>query len=291
MAIGKDFTLSSIRGTLRTLSNQIANDKIQDPEIDDIIHLAVCHLVGRLGEAVGGDYGEREPVTLITPPDYSGVVTASSYDNSTKTATKATHGLSVGTPIVYWDDGGKMAVGYVVTAPTSSTFTVNIAIGATVTNFKYLEFTAYDGSAIDISSYRINNIVKLVDDANGLVVEDNPIEIEGENRNPGRTKSSYWYRHGNYVYVVKGTSAPSFGTLYLYFNRIPTKATEDTDKLDIRDEFAKLAIDVAKVMIYETLKETPPEALTNTINSSINQIIDSNTKEMMALKDTRRKVK
>lgn len=285
--LGKDFTLENVRGNLRTLSDQIAEKKITDPEIDNMIHMGICHLVGRLGDAVNEDYGERVAVSLTSTPDYADVVTATSYNNTTKTVSETTHGLSIGTPLVYWDDGGKMAIGYVVTTPTAGTFTINIDIGATVTNFKYVVFTAYNGGAIDISSLRLNNIIKIVDDTNGLVVPDNSVDIEGEEKNPQRRKNSYWYRHGNYVYILKGSEAPAFGTLYLFYNRIPTKATADTDYLDIKDEFVKLATDVTKIMIYETLKETPPEALTNTVNDAINQIVASNIREMTAVNEAK----
>jgi hypothetical protein len=282
MGLSKDYTLKSARSTIQTLVKRLgATNEIIPDEVDNLIHLGLCHVVGRLGEAVGNDYGEKQAVTLITPPSYS-PVTATSWADATKTITKAAHGLSVGTPLVYWDDGGKIAVGHVVSVPTTGTFTVNIAIGATVTNIKYQVFTSYDGSAIDISALRLNNIMKLVDDTNGIIREENIKEVEEITNHESRNKHSWWYRFGNYIYVVKGTEAPSFGTLNLYYNRIPTKATLETDTLDIRDEFVKVSLDITKTMVYETLKEQVPESLTNSINATINQLIQDNMREEAA---------
>ncbi len=197
--LSKDWTLSRILGMLRILVNEIAPDKIQDLELIDLIHLAVCDVAELLSAASFPDYG------------------------------------------------------------------VNVVV-------------TQSSNVIDISSLRIDSITKLFDATNKLCIEVDPSEYENLITIIQKQSNIFWTQIGENIYLYKPT-ALVYGVLTLFYNRIPVKVTDTTDTLDMKDQFMKLVLDKTKIMIYETLKQTPPEALTNAVNNSIAQIRQSNLEE------------
>lgn len=138
-------------------------------------------------------------------------------------------------------------------------------------------------NVIIISGYRIDTITKLVDATNGICIEVSPTTFEGIAKIPQLQGSICWYRFGQsiYIYVPAGLT---LGILTLSFNRIPSKAIADTDPLDIPDKFAMLAINKAKVLLYEQIAKIPPEALTNSVDNSIAAIRQANMEELATVK-------
>jgi hypothetical protein len=149
-----------------------------------------------------------------------------------------------------------------------------------------LQIVTQTSDVIDVSTYRIDTITKLVDATNGYCVEKNPRELEGLAGLLQTQGNIYWSKFGTNIYLYKPT-ALTYGTLTLYYNRVPTKATADGDFLDIRDKYAKLAIDKAKILLYEMVGKAAPETLTGSVNNAVQQIRQANREELEVVKSTK----
>ncbi len=275
--LSKDWTLSTALGVLRDKISAISLDDAQQLFLIDYLHLNICEVAKLLDPIVYQDYMVRVAVSpSIASPFYaavSGVVIATSYDNTTKTVTKSAHGLSVGDTLIYWDDGGNKTFGYVVSTPLSSTFTVNVAIGATVTNFKYIKLPSL-ADTIDLSALRYDSIVKLSDSVLGLCIRKDFKAIENVLNSPQANSSIFYSQSGELLILKKGTNV-SYGTLTLSYTRIPTKATADGDYLDIRDELVNLAINKTALAVYEKMKLQPPESLVGAVSGKLQELLGS----------------
>lgn len=134
---------------------------------------------------------------------------------------------------------------------------------------------------IDISSYVVDQIIKLTDSGTGLIIPKDADEIESID-DPQLQGEIYWTRLGEKIYLKKGSDVSAYGTLKLYYSRAPLKVTELTDTLDIKDTFIPLVVDKAKIKVYEMLNMTPPEQLQNQVNAAIANVKASTAQEMEA---------
>ena len=140
MPLSKDWTLKEVRGILRGLANELAPEKVQDLDVDDFLHLAVCDVAEMLNEATIPDYGEKQTVTQTS-------------------------------------------------------------------------------DVIDLSSYRIDTVIKLVDANNGICIEIPQKSFENLANLQNKQDNIFWYRHGENSYLFKGSNVGTYGTLSLYYNR------------------------------------------------------------------------
>lgn len=283
MALSTQHKLEDILGIIRVLADQLDPAKVQNPALISIIHKAVLSVYGALGDAVDDDYVTAVAVSTLALANYSSVVTATSYDNSTKIVTKSGHGLAVGDSLVVWDEGGKITIVNVTSVPGSTTFVISTAIGATVTNFKYVKFTPSVGLTIDISSLAIDHIIKISDSTTGLCVERPFNNLDNCEDNPLDRQNIHWNRKGNYLYLHVGSTITP-GTLTLYYKRIPNKITTTTDYMDIRDQYIPEVIDSAKLGVYEILSKRPPEQLVNSVQSRLESFRQKQKEELAQIK-------
>ncbi len=252
--LSKDWTLARILGVLRITSNEIASDKLQDPELIDILHLAICDISELLGSSAYKDYGKRIKIFFqIAQPTAEQV-------NDIWIDTDASNKQ------YYWNGSSWVANVNAATLPAN---------------------------IIDLSNHRIGTIIKLVDDVlaattNGLCIEVDQKEFDGIYNIPQKQSNVYFTRFGERIYFYDGSaltarSAPY--SMHLYYNRVPLYITATGDTVDIRDKYMKLVVDKAKIMIFENLHETAPESLTNTVNNSVNLIRQANLAEFDIVKN------
>lgn len=251
--LSKDWTLEQVLGILRVIANEISPDKLQDPDLIDFLHLAICDVAELLGRSAYPDYGKRIKIFFQDAQPTAEQVN----DIWIETDASNKH--------YYWD---------------GSSWTANANAA-----------TAAD-KIIDISMQKIHSIVKLVDDTlaatvNGLCIEKNQKEFHGLPSLPQKQDNVFWVQVGERIYFYDGTnltarSAPY--SMHLFYNRIPEKVTVTTDTIDIRDKYAKLVIDKTKLLIYENLGETAPESLTGSVNASVENIRQSNLAELGLIK-------
>jgi hypothetical protein len=126
------------------------------------------------------------------------------------------------------------------------------------------------------------DIIKIVDATNGLCREVPPSDFEGVYDSPQNRQTVHWSRNGESVYFNKGDL--SYGTVKMYFNHYPTKATNLTDYLDIKDMYMDVVLAKAKLHLYRQLEMIPPQALEQSVNDSIIQWRKAHAEEMAARK-------
>ena len=279
--LSRDWTLAGALGLVRDKLNAISLDDIQQQFLVDHLHINLCEIAKLLDVGVYQDYLVRQVVTptLGTPfyGDFSSAVAATSYNNATNTATKAGHGLTVGTNLIYWASGAGITIGRVI-ATTSNTFTVNTPIAPIdaiiVATFSYVVLPAALEDAIDISSYRYDSIVKLTDSNIGLCVRKDFKSIDNVLDSPQASQNIYYFVSGDQIILKKGANA-SYGALTLSYTRVPIKAVDPTDYLDIRDEFINLLVNKTALAVYEKLNKTPPDSLNNAVSAKLASLVGS----------------
>lgn len=132
---------------------------------------------------------------------------------------------------------------------------------------------------IDISTYNVDQIFKIIDSISGLVLPEDHERIESLD-DPQSQANIYFVRLGERVYLKKGSDIPAYGTLKMFFSRAPIKVTALIDTLDIKDIFMPLVMDSGKVKVFEMLNMAPPEQLTGSIANAIQQIKNATAQEM-----------
>lgn len=279
--LSRDWTLAGALGLVRDKLNAISLDDIQQTFLIDHLHINLCEIAKLLDVGVYQDYLARQVVTpsLGSPfyGDFSSAVAATSYNNALNTATKASHGLTVGTNLIYWAGGAGITMGR-VTAVTTNTFTVNVAIAPIdaiiVTTFYYAVMPSALEDSIDISGYRYDSVVKLTDSVIGLCVRKDFKSIDNVLDQWQARNNIYYFVSGDTIILKKGGSA-SYGTLTLSYTRVPTKAINPTDYLDIRDEFVNLVVNKTALAVFEKLNKTPPESLANAVSAKLASMVSS----------------
>jgi hypothetical protein len=137
---------------------------------------------------------------------------------------------------------------------------------------------------IDLSTYRIESITKLVDSTNGECIQKDAHEIENISNVPQAASNIYYNNYGEQIFLKKGSSVASYGNLTLFYIRVPVKANADTDYIDLRDKYIDLLINQAKIMVYEQSSVSVPDSLMQSVKSNIAAIRSNNIQELQAIK-------
>lgn len=138
--------------------------------------------------------------------------------------------------------------------------------GATVGYVSY-------SSTIDVSALRISKIVKVVDSVNGTVLPSSSVGFDNLVNRPQEQGNLHYYWFGQQILLYKPASISSYGILTIHYLRIPNKAVNDTDLIDVSDRFANLLVNKAKFLVYEILKQKPPEGLAANIDAKVEAIL------------------
>ncbi len=147
----------------------------------------------------------------------------------------------------------------------------------------YTPVTAASG-VIDISNYRIESITKLVDSLNGEFIVKDAHDIENIMKVPQSASSMYYNVYGEKINILIGANVTPLGSMTLFYVRIPIKAVNDTDYIDLRDKYMDLLIRQAKIMVYEQSSVQAPDALMQSVKSDIAAIRSNNINELQAIK-------
>ena len=148
--------------------------------------------------------------------------------------------------------------------------------------------TSLGSDEYDISALEFDSLIKMSDTDNNLYKEVEMKELNNFHANNTQYATKIVFsQHGETIYLNKGSNTYAT-TVNLYYIRMPQKAGIDSGKietgeaLDIRDKYADLVIDKAKIKVYETLGEVAPVSLTQSINSS-SAVRAANLAEMQAV--------
>jgi hypothetical protein len=208
--------------------------------------------------------------THISTPVYAGT------DSTTPLITTSITGSDSSLPMPE-DLAAIAAIAGIVDA---NNFTITIALGQNFTNnLNYAIFSAFSASNIDLTQFPISHITKLTDSISMEVIKVGDREFDNLYRFDEKQNKIFWFKHGQTLFLYKGTAIPAFGELTLFFDSYPQRAYNDTDLLDIRDMYIPLVIAKAKNYCLEHLGIEPPEQLQNAIDAKTASIRDTILRE------------
>lgn len=125
--------------------------------------------------------------------------------------------------------------------------------------------------------------IKIIKDGDRVWDDDELAKLNTLAKIDQNSTAIYYDRHGDIIEVVSAVEVlPT--TAKVYYSRLPEKTTTLTDYVDINDKYVKLAIDKAKVMIYESMDKQPPQGLSHSVESKVNAIRKATLDEMAVAK-------
>lgn len=297
MALSKSYTLSIIESHLRVLVDEIAPSKILSDTIIAIVNKNTLDIAEMLNGASIPDYGSTSVLTDASANVATPIVTNSSYVNSTKRITDTNnHGLTssdIGKRVPFYAAAGintYIGVATVVSIISTTIFEIDVAIGEDITsgNLYYKVLSAHSAAFLNLSGLKVDKVVKVVDSVNGLLSERADLTFEGLANNNQMTRGVFYNHFGEYLYLYKGSNISSWGTLTVYYYRLPTLVTQTTDYIDMKDKYIPLLIDKCKVDIYELAKMSPPREITQSVEAKTQMIRQANADKQNALTDKKK---
>lgn len=278
MALSKLHTLATVRGLLILWMKEL-NISTLDPDlVDDFINLSILDTFSALKDSIYKLYGRTaNPIDTgecfkIDP------VTGASFAHSTKTITKAAHGLTtsdIGKRIlITWIEdldnpdapgGSFLGVSHITEIVDSSSFKIFHDVGeANYSSARYVVLSRFAENQLDLSGLKVNSVRKLWDSTNGEYVEvSDARDFENLSLYPQKRNKIYFYQNGEIIRLFKGSNVAAFGTISMDYFGIPEKPATESDYLDIPDEHIGLVIQNAQNYIISHLdkkgQSTPVE--------------------------------
>lgn len=291
--LGKIYTLKKTRSIIIRWLRKETQGELAPELVDDFINLGVLDVAEILSGAGSEDYGKTGTITDDASAYTASVVVGDSYTNSTRTITKTDHGYTsadIGKRIAYFSDVGiaegstpapRICIAEIESITDDDDFVVTKAAGADMASVQYGVFSAHSETNVDISSYKIANITKIYDSISKEVIKVGDKEFDNLYRFDEDQNSCYWYKHGQYIYLYKGTSVDAWGTITMYYNSYPQifDADNETEYLDIRDMYSSLYIAKAKNYCLEHLGLSAPDSLTTQITGLTERYRDNILRE------------
>jgi len=291
LPLNKTHTLADVESMVRILANEIAPDKIQPDTIKDLTNKNQFNLCEMLNGALAPDY-EDTAVLSDAASSYAAslISTGAGYAYATRTITTvALHALTsadIGKRIVFFDQttdpAGKVAIAQIESITSTYAFVVTAANGVadiTSPNCDYVVFSAHSTANVDLSALRIDKVIKVVDATNGLVSERKDLAFENLSNISHLTNSVFYNLFGETLFLSKGSNVSAWGTLTLYYYRIPVLVSVDGDFIDMRDKYMDLLIDKCYLDIYAIGKAAPPQSVMDNVRSATAQIRGTNAEK------------
>ncbi len=283
MALSKNYTHKNISSLVRDLANEVAPDKIQPDTITAIINKNTLDIAEQLNGASAPDYGTTGTITDAASSVLASYVTGASYTSGTKNILKTTHTLTsadVGKRVAYWIASSKICVTEIVSIVDANNFTVlhDLAVTGSGT-INYAVFSAHSTTNVDVSGLKIDKIIKIKDSISGLVSERKDLEFENLSTIDTFENSVFFNHFGETLFLFKGSGVTIWGTLTLYYYRLPTAVSADGDYIDMRDKYIPLLIDKCKLEVYERGSFAPPKELSLSVENRVQAIRKANTEK------------
>jgi hypothetical protein len=248
--ISKQWTVNDALGFLRLLVNEIAPDKLQSLSLIDYINNATMEIFTML-----------DPVTK--KEDYGASLTIK--------------------------DGASGAGQVELLVDNDSVFrtaSADISVDAGTNKLRIFEITSI--------SYTPKAALSVPQPA----IFVSPLEFENLLAINQKNSEVWWYKFGELLYFLNRyetiTLITDWGTFKVYYNRFPVKLAINSadrlgDTLDVRDALVDLMLAKAKMSIYEELQMTPPESLSQVIETGIKSIKDSLNVETQLIENKAKK--
>lgn len=269
--LSQNYTLSKVINEIKLLTRKLgSNSKILQPDLINMINRNTLRIAAMMSNAQDPYYQQKVTVNSISEK-MTNVLAEAVYTNSTKNIYKLSHGLDSG------DVGKQILIEYDIPTPVTSFLAISEIVSITDNNnfvikdslgfncdpivYGVLSFSLAE--TIDISSYKVDTIIKLMDSVNGEIglVGDSTIEYIAS---MDESANSVFYNQvGHSLELKRGSNVSGLGTLTLHYYRIPNLASALTDKIDLSDKYIPLLIDTCKYEVYEILGAPAPQDLIN----------------------------
>lgn len=263
MALSKSYTLKDIRDEIRILANVLFRDKVDDPILNKIIHKHTFALADQLNDIP--NYGETTILADSSSSVSTTIKTGATYTNSTKTINYVGHGLDstdIGKRIIYGkSDFSLIAIAQIESIIDANNFVVSIALGADTSGggCDYTVLSSFSGTYLDLSNVNFSKIIKLVDSINGLVSARPDLDFENLDNIEDYDNSLMYNQFGEKLILFKGRNIASWGTLTLYYYRLPDLPAADTDYIDISDNNIPKLIEMCRIDLYNLSNNAIPQ--------------------------------
>ena len=272
MALSKDYTLSVVRGIL-ILWMKTLNVSLLDPDlVNDFINVAVMNIFSELQDNIFKDYGRTTTIVDSGAAFQPAAINGETFTDATKTIKQTAHGLTsadIGKRIIFLASYDATAIPAYLTISSiasivdANNFTVlhspgvNIPVTGSANKLYYAVIPAHSSDSLDLSALRINRVRKLKDSISGECVEvADARDFENLSQFPQKQNNIYWYQNGETIQLYKGSKISAYGTLTLDYYGKPISVVQDTDYLDIKDEYVPLVIQKAQNYIISHLTRT-----------------------------------
>lgn len=275
MALSKIFTVGNVVNTVLLWLKQEMQHELEPNLVRNFANLAVIEEAEKVS-VHSDDYGKTADVTDAASNVSTTIITGANYVDSTRVVTKATHGLvtaDVGKRIIL-QTATRVGIAWIESITDDDNFVVTNAFGVDIADnsLSYIVLSHHSTSTIDLSSYKIMNIVKLYSSVHKEIPKLGDIEADNIERNDFKVENKvYWYKHGEFIFLVV-PSGVSIGSLKLFYNSYPEKKTLDTEYFDIRDNYIPQVIKRTKIYCLDHLGLTPP--------ASLDQVIEAESKSL-----------
>lgn len=294
MPLSKIYTRAKVRSSVRELAKEVSEDKVQNPAIDEIINLNTLDLCEMLNGATQPDYGATSVLgDAATHYSTSIVVSGVTYTDATKTITKTGHGFTnadIGRRIILYDTdaSARCGISRIAGITSTSAFTIEHSMGGTFSICTYAVLSRQSSTSLDLSSLKIDKLIKLVDSTNGLIPLKNAFEIENIANLIHNSTEAFAYHEGETIYLVKGSDVANWGTLTLHYYRLPTLPSADTDYIDLKDKYMRLLIDKCVIDVFALAKLEAPSQVVAGVEARTQAIRQLNTEKEASLRTKQR---
>lgn len=290
--LSKIYTLTKLRSLIRDLANQVATAELQNDTILEIINKNTLDIAEQLNGASAPDYGTTGVITDATSSYAATVVQGGAYNATTGVITKSAHGLTsadIGKRIVLWDDGDpitKIVITEITAITDSANFVTRIISGASSIaspECDYAVFSVHSTANIDISSLKVDKIIKIKDSVSGLVSEKKDLAFENLSGISTYSNSVFYNHFGETLFLFKGSNVTSWGTLTLYYYRYPTLLAAEGDYVDMRDKYVPLLIEKSVSDVYIRGNLVPPKEISSGVENKTQLIRQMNEAKVIAI--------
>jgi hypothetical protein len=279
--LGKIYTLKMVVNTVILWLKKENQQELDADVVKGFANLATLDVAEIISGAGSDDYGKTANITDQAASATATIVQSATYTDATRNVLKAAHGLvaaDVGKRISIWIGTTRAAIAEIESITDVDNFIITKALGADGTA-NYAVFSAHSGVNVDLSTYKLSNITKITDSISKEVIKAGDKEFDNLHRFDEKQNKIYWFKHGQYLYFYKGTEVADFGDLTLWYNSYPQRVTEETDYMDIRDNYIPLVIAKTKNHALEHLGLSAPESLTSLIDQKTREIRESILRE------------
>lgn len=279
--LGKLYTLIYVVNNI-ILWLRKETQKDLDPDfVKVLVNLSVLDVAEILSGAGSSDYSKDVNITDQAASFTTTIKQSATYTNSTRNVFLTTHGLTasdIGKRIAIWIGTTRAGIAEIESITDADNFVITKALGGDGTaNYAVLSF--HSSPTVDLSTYNIAQVTKILDSVNGEVVEKPDKVFDNIYRFPTWQNKVFYNVRGQYLHLKQGTEVAAIGDLTMSYNSYPQKTEEDADQLDIRDMYLPLVTLKAKNYCIEHLGLVPPESLTNAIDQKSREVRENIQKE------------